>query len=171
MRGDRSVTAGNRRRYLRQTGFSLIEILIAMTVTLIGLAGLLSLHLTTVRGNSRATRTVMASVIAQQTMDELRNLPVQPPTTPFLEPTLSGPPFGIPSTNVSLPEAEGPDKTRYERLVSVTPLGPAASPLQDLVRVRIEIRWTDEGAAAGTTDSRLRHRMVLETIRTRQDLL
>lgn len=165
MRGDRSLTACNRRRYLRQKGFTLLEILIAMTVTLIGLAGLLSLHLTTVRGNARATRTVMASVIAQQTMDELRNLPVQPPTLPFLEPTLTSR-FGIPSTNVELlPVARGPDNTSYQRLVSVTPLGP------DIVRVRVEIRWTDEGASAATTDSRLRHRMVLETLRTRQDLL
>jgi prepilin-type N-terminal cleavage/methylation domain-containing protein len=170
MRGDRSVNACNRRRYTRQKGFSLIEILIAMTVTLIGLAGLLSLHLTTVRGNSRATRTVMASVIAQQTLDELRNMPVRPPTLGYLEPTLESS-FGIPSTNVPLLPAVGPDNTSYQRLVSVIPLGPAGSPLENVVRVRIEIRWTDEGASAGTTDSRLRHQIVLETIRTRQDLL
>jgi prepilin-type N-terminal cleavage/methylation domain-containing protein len=170
MRCDRSVNACDRRRYIRQKGFSLLEILIAMTVTLIGLAGLLSLHLTTVRGNSRATRTVMASVIGQQTMDELRNLPVRAPTVGYLEPTLENR-FGIPSTDVPLPVAQGPDGTSYQRLVSVTPLGPVGDPLENLVRVRIEIRWTDEGASAATTDSRLRHRMVLETIRTRQDLL
>ena len=170
MRGDRTVKVCNRRRYGRQKGFSLIEILIAMTVTLIGLAGLLSLHLTSVRGNSRATRTVMASVIAQQTMDELRSLPVQAPAG-FVDPTLQSR-FGIPSADVPLlPPVQGPDRTSYERFVSVTPLGPGGGPLQNLVRVRVEIRWTDEGAAADTTDSRLKHRMVLETIRTNQDLL
>jgi prepilin-type N-terminal cleavage/methylation domain-containing protein len=170
MRGDRSVKAYDRRRTTRQKGFSLIEILIAMTVTLIGLAGLLSLHLTTVRGNSRATRTVMASVIAQQTMDQLRSLPVRAPTVGYLDPTLENQ-FGIPSTDVELPAAQGPDNTRYQRLVSVTPLGPVGDPLENLVRVRVVIAWTDEGASATTTDSRLRHRMVLEAIRTRQDVL
>jgi prepilin-type N-terminal cleavage/methylation domain-containing protein len=170
MRGDRSARACNRLRYTGQKGFSLIEILIAMTVTLIGLAGLLSLHLTTVRGNSRATRTVMASVIAQQTMDQLRSLPVQAPMGGYVEPTLQSQ-FGIPSTDIPLPVVQGPDNTSYRRLVSVRALGPAGDPLENIVLVRIVTTWTDEGASAGTSDSRLRHRIVLESIRTRQDVL
>jgi prepilin-type N-terminal cleavage/methylation domain-containing protein len=170
MRGDRSASACDRLRYIGQKGFSLLEILIAMTVTLIGLAGLLSLHLTTVRGNSRATRTVMASVIGQQTMDELRSLPVQAPTGGYVEPTLTSR-FGIPSTDVPMAVIQGPDHTSYRRLVSVSALGPVGSPLENVLLVRIEIAWTDEGASAAATDSRLHHRMVLESIRTLQDVL
>lgn len=176
MRGDRSANACNRHRCTRhkhtgQLGFSLIEILIAMTVTIIGLAGLLSLHLTAARGNSRATRTVMASVIAQQTMDELRSMPVQPPTAGYTEDTLQTRFGGIPANDVALAAVQGPDNTSYQRFVSVRPLGPAGSPLGNVVLVRVVIAWTDEGAAANTTNTRLRHRMVLESMRTRQDVL
>ncbi|HWN67619.1 MAG TPA: hypothetical protein VNM90_08260 [Haliangium sp.] len=141
-----------------------------MTVTLIGLAGLLSLHLTTVQGNSRATRTVMASVIAQQTMEELRALPVQAPVAGYTEPTLQSR-FGIPVSDFPIADVLGPDRTAYHRAVSVRPLPPAIDPTQNLVLVRVEIAWTDQGAAAATTDSRLRHQMVLESVRTRQDIL
>ena len=141
-----------------------------MTVTLIGLAGLLSLHLTTVQGNSRATRTVMASVIAQQTMEELRALPVQPPVPGYLEPTLQSR-FGIPVSDFPIADVRGPDNTIYRRQISLQMLPPAIDPSQNLVLVRVEIAWTDQGAAATTTDSRLRHQVVLESVRTRQDVL
>jgi prepilin-type N-terminal cleavage/methylation domain-containing protein len=177
MHGARSANACHRHRHTRQGGFSLIEILIAMTVTLIGLAGLLSLHLTTVQGNSRATRTVMGSVIAQRTMEGLRSMPVQAPVTvpPYLEPTLASPPFsiapGCPAAAIPMATVLGPDNTSYRPLVSVCALGPAGSPLENLVLVRVVIEWSDQGAAASAADSRLHHQMVLESVRTRQDVL
>ena len=173
MRGARSANLHDRQRHGKQRGFSLLEILIAMTVTLIGLAGLLSLHLTTVQGNSRATRTVIASVIAQQTMEDLRSLPVRPPFPTYPGATLEGR-FGIPpcpATDVAVAEVLGPDQTRYQPLVSVCALGPPGDPRENLVLVRAVIRWGDEGADATTTDARLRHQMVIETVRTRQDVL
>lgn len=162
---------GNRQRD-RQRGFSLIEILIAMTVTLIGLAGLLSLHFTTVQGNARATRMVTASVIAQRTMEQLRGLGVG---APFPEPTLESQ-YGISPCAAAVPvplaEVEGADKTRYRPAVSVCALDPPGGPLQNLVRVQVTVGWADEGAAdVDGTDPRLRHRLVLETLRTRQDVL
>ena len=63
----------------RQSGFSLIEIMIAMVVSLIGLAGLMSLYVTTSKSNQRATNLVVASTVAQQTMEELRSMPLFPP--------------------------------------------------------------------------------------------
>lgn len=176
MHGARSANACHRHRHTRQGGFSLIEILIAMTVTLIGLAGLLSLHLTTVQGNSRATRTVMGSVIAQRTMEGLRSMPVAAPVaaTPYLEPTLASS-FGIapgcPAAATAMATVLGPDNTSYRPLVSVCALGPAGSPLENLVLVRVVIEWSDQGAAASAADSRLHHQMVLESVRTRQDVL
>ena len=168
--GSRNVRPPRRAR--RQGGFTLIEILVAMTVTIIGLAGLMSLYVTTVQGNSRAIRAVKGSGVAQQTMEELRSLPVQAPLSalPYDGPTLENT-MGIPSTDVALPTVTGPDGTVYQRLVSVTPLGVFPSPLANLVRVRVVVAWADEGAAATTTSARLRHQFVLEAVRTRQDVL
>jgi prepilin-type N-terminal cleavage/methylation domain-containing protein len=172
MRCTESRNVRSPRRDRRQSGFTLIEILVAMTVTMIGLAGLMSLYVTTVQGNSRATRAVIASTIAQQTMEELRSLPVAPPqsTLPYQGPTLQSV-FGIPAADVPLANVTGPDGTDYRRLVSVTPLGVPPSPLANLVRVRLEVTWADEGADPTTTNARLRHEFVLEAVRTRQDIL
>jgi prepilin-type N-terminal cleavage/methylation domain-containing protein len=165
-----SANGCNRQRD-RQRGFSLIEILIAMTVTLIGLAGLLSLHFTTVQGNARATRMVTASVIAQRTMEELRGLAAG---APFPAPTLESR-FGLlpcPGADVPHEEVEGPDGTRYRSRLTVCAMDPPGGPLENLVRVQVVVSWADEGAVDDVgTDPRLRHRIVLETIRTRQDVL
>lgn len=152
------------RRDRRQSGFSLIEILVALTVTILGLTGLMSLYTTTVQGNSRATRTVLASTVAQRTMEELRSLPMQTPVPTYEGPTLEGLVGGIPASDVALADVTQGNML-YTRKVSV------AQPLPDLLRVRVEVSWTDEGASAASTDTRLEHRIVLESIRTRQDLL
>ncbi len=165
MRCAGSLNVRRLRRDRRQSGFSLIEILVALTVTILGLTGLMSLYTTTVQGNSRATRTVLASTVAQRTMEELRSLPMQTPPVPTYEgPTLEGLVGGIPASDVALADVTQGNML-YKRKVSVT------EPLADLLLVRVEVSWTDEGAADTTTDSRLKHRIVLESIRTRQDLL
>ena len=152
------------RRARSQRGFSLIEILVAMTVTIIGLAGLMSLYTTTVQGNSRAARTVMASTVGQQTMEELRSLPVEAPVTGYQGDTLESKLGAIPAVDVPLDDVTQAN-TLYKRVVSVD------QPLANLLRVRVVISWTDEGAAPDTTDERLKHSIVFESIRTRQDLL
>lgn len=164
MRCAGSINVRRLRRDRRQSGFSLIEILVALTVTILGLTGLMSLYTTTVQGNSRAARTVMASTVAQQTMEELRSLPVEAPVNPYEGPTLAGLVGGIPASDVALADVTQGNML-YKRKVSV------AEPLADLLLVRVEVSWTDEGAADTTADSRLKHSIVLESIRTRQDLL
>lgn len=135
-----------------------------MTVTIIGLAGLMSMYTTTVQGNSRAARTVMASAVAQQTMEELRSMPVQEPVAGYEGDTLESELGGIPAIDVPRDDVTQAS-TVYKRLVSVE------EPLPDLLRVRVVVSWTDEGASDATTDERFKHSIVLESIRTRQDLL
>lgn len=160
--GSRNVRRPRRDR--RQSGFSLIEILVAMTVTIIGLAGLMSLYTTTVQGNSRAARTVMASTVGQQTMEELRSLPVQEPVVGYQGETLETLVGGFPALDVALDDVTKANAT-FKRRVSVD------QPVPDLLRVRVVVSWTDEGASDTTTDERLKHNIVLESIRTRQDIL
>ncbi len=158
-------------RARRQSGFSLIEIMIAMVVSLIGLAGLMSLYVTTSKSNQRATNLVVASTVAQQTMEELRSMPLFPPMVGYQGPTIQSE-FGIPVTDFRiLPDIVRHANTSYRRFVTVEPLAPISPSLNDLFRVRIVVAWSDDGADETTADTRLQHRAVLETIRTRQDLL
>ena len=47
----------------RQAGFTLLEMLITLAVTTIGLTGLLSLHVVTVKGNAASSRAAEAVAV------------------------------------------------------------------------------------------------------------
>ena len=169
----RSLSTGRSSRATErsQRGFSLIEIMIAMAVSLIGLAGLMSLYVSISKSNQRATNLVIASSIAQQTMEELRSMPLFPPTVGYDGPTIQSE-FGIPISDFRIvPDIVRHANTSYRRFVTVDSLGSVDPQLADLFRLRIVVAWSDDGANEFTADTRLQHSMALETIRTRQDLL
>src|SRR5678816_4437871 len=56
----------------REGGFTLLELLMTLGVTTIGLIGLLSLHLSLVRGNDGASRAAEATQLGQATLESLR---------------------------------------------------------------------------------------------------
>lgn len=166
MRRKESARCRRRHRRQAQSGFSLFELLVAMAVTVIGLLGLMSLHKTSIQGNQASARLIEATAVAQQTMEEIRALPIQSSDpaertllTLFVVPDL-------PILNGTLPPITGRDQTQYRRTVKAIELT-GMSP--DLVHIRIEIDWTDNGASPTDPDPRLHHSLVLEAIRTRQD--
>src|SRR5512140_2662414 len=55
-----------------QRGFTLLELLITLSVTTIGLVGLLSLHLSVTRGNDGASRAAEAQQIGAATLESMR---------------------------------------------------------------------------------------------------
>ena len=55
-----------------QRGFTLLELLITLSVTTIGLIGLLSLHLSVTRGNDGASRSAEAQQIGAGILEGLR---------------------------------------------------------------------------------------------------
>ena len=59
---------------LARAGFSLIEVLIAMTILSVGLASLAQLFAMSTRANAGSKNTTFASVLAQQKMEQLRAL-------------------------------------------------------------------------------------------------
>ena len=63
----------NRPQFARKEGgFNMIEILVAMAVTIIGLAGLLSLSVSVMKGNQGSSRRGEAVRIAKDTIEEIR---------------------------------------------------------------------------------------------------
>jgi prepilin-type N-terminal cleavage/methylation domain-containing protein len=58
----------------RDRGFSLLEVLFATTVLTVALAGLAHLFAVATRANSSARATTYAAILAQQKMEQLRNL-------------------------------------------------------------------------------------------------
>jgi len=60
----------------RERGFTLIELLIALTVLLIGVSGILSMHLTSMRATAYSRHATEATILSEDRMEELRTVPV-----------------------------------------------------------------------------------------------
>ena len=147
----RTRTAWRRRG---QRGFTLIELLITLSVTTIGLIGLLSLHLSIARGNDGASRSAEAEQITATNLESLRSMEINAMLAKITAtPTLT---------------ATGRNGLTYTVTRSSTVLT-GASP--SLVRVRVVTGWTEDGAVAGTNGGQLDHAIALEVIRTMEEKL
>ena len=63
-------------RRRQQGGFTLIEIMVSLGLLVIGLMGILALHMATVKGNRVSRQLERARVLAVQLMEDLRGTPV-----------------------------------------------------------------------------------------------
>lgn len=69
----------NRSMVSKKDGFSLIEVLIALTFLAIGLLAIASLQVTSVRGNFFSNNLMQATYVAQDRLEYLKNLPFDDP--------------------------------------------------------------------------------------------
>jgi prepilin-type N-terminal cleavage/methylation domain-containing protein len=161
-----AVTAPARRalclRCRGQRGFTLLELLITLTVTTIGLIGLLALHLSIVRGNDGASRTAEAEQI---TMSALESLRAQSPTT--LMQTLAGSSTAVPPATAAAYTVLGRNGLPYSVTRSVTVTATSSS----LWRIRVVTSWGEEGTAIGAPGDPGNHSIALELIRTIEEQL
>ena len=137
-----------------QRGFTLIELLITLSVTTIGLIGLLSLHLSIARGNDGASRSAEAQQITSATLEALRSQTV----TNMLN-TIAATPTSTVTGRNNLP---------YLVTRSSTVLTAAST---SLIRVRVVTMWAEDGAAIGAATDPLTHSLALEVIRTVEERL
>ena len=61
-------------RWSPDAGFSILEVLVAITITAVAVAGLAQMFAISARANTSARMTTYASVLAQQKMEQLRSL-------------------------------------------------------------------------------------------------
>lgn len=62
------------RRLHRNSGFTLIEIMIAIAIIAIGIFGVMSLIITVMRGNTLSKRVTTATTIAQDKMEDFKRM-------------------------------------------------------------------------------------------------
>jgi len=99
-------------------GFSLIEILVAITILSVGLLGTAALISGIIRGNQVSNRVTTATTLAQDKMEDIKRL---------------GYSNSVSETRVSLSSPYN----NYEREVTVTPNSPAAN----MKTVTVEVYW------------------------------
>ncbi len=61
----------------RQGGFNIVELMIALTVLLIGVAGILTLQIVSMRATSYSRHATEAAVLAEDKMEALRTIPIE----------------------------------------------------------------------------------------------
>jgi prepilin-type N-terminal cleavage/methylation domain-containing protein len=152
-----------RRRHRRpgQRGFTLLELLITLSVTTIGLVGLLSLHLSVARGNDGATRSAEAQQLCVNELEALRAMDFA-----TLMVALAGPGTGFPRTRTN--PALGRGGFPYTVTSTLTDLPTISS---NLVKIRVVTTWAEEGATFSGGSGAFDHSLALEVIRTVQESL
>jgi hypothetical protein len=139
-----------------------MELLITLSVTTIGLVGLLSLHLSVSRGNDSASRSAEAQQLCVSELETLRAM-----SYVTLMQTLSGPGTeGFPRTRgVDVVGRGGMAFTVTSTLTNI----PAVS--VNLLRIRVVTTWAEDGAAFTDGTGKFDHSLALEVIRTVQEAL
>ena len=148
-----------RRRPNGESGFSMLEILAALTITVIGLMGLMAVQVSAVRGNQAASRLNEATAIGQRTLEDLRSQTMDAIVADF---------GTMPIADAVMDTANGRANATYNRTLFVTELTAISA---DLVHIRVEVDWTEQGAVPGSEGGRFDHMLAFEVIRTRQEAL
>jgi prepilin-type N-terminal cleavage/methylation domain-containing protein len=147
----------------KQGGFTLLELLLTLTVTTIGLVGLLSLHLSIARGNDLANRSAEAASIGNAALEQLRAARI-----PDMMQLLTGSPTGTPPVNKNFGTVVGRNGMTFRRQVKVTQLNNAST---SLWLIRVEVGWTEDGATQGADSGMLDHTIASEVVRTVEEAL
>jgi prepilin-type N-terminal cleavage/methylation domain-containing protein len=142
-----------------QRGFTLLELLITLSVTTIGLVGLLSLHLSVARGNDGASRSAEAQQICASQIEALRAQ-----AAPVMMKTLTGDNTTLPPVTAPAITVEGRGGMTFTVTRSVDLVGA-------LWRIRVVTQWTEDGGTLGANGGQLDHAVALEVIRTYEEVL
>jgi prepilin-type N-terminal cleavage/methylation domain-containing protein len=144
-----------------QRGFTLLELLITLSVTTIGLVGLLSLHLSIVRGNDGASRSAEAQQLAVNEIESLRSL-----SSTVMIATLTTNSTVVPPILLQVRSVVGRGGMTFTLTTTVRP---RPDPSVSLFKIRTVVSWTEIGGVAGANGGQLDHAIALELVRTQQE--
>ena len=131
-----------------EKGFSLIEILIAITVFAIGILAVGKMQIAAIKGNSFANDLTKATTLAQDRMEKLIGLPyeIDPTvnTDPLDDTNPPNGPAGLDDTNATADhnDPNNPVDDRYNIFWNIA----TDHPINNTKEIRVIVRWTDRGA-------------------------
>jgi type IV pilus modification protein PilV len=130
-----------------QKGFSLIEILIAITVFAIGILAVGRMQITAIKGNSFANDLTKATTLAQDRMEELIGLSYD--DTDSLDDTDTDDEAGLDDTNAAADhnDPNNPVDGRYNIFWNIA----TDYPINNTKTIKVIVRWTDRGTPKGVS--------------------
>ncbi|MBL4634999.1 MAG: prepilin-type N-terminal cleavage/methylation domain-containing protein [Kofleriaceae bacterium] len=154
----RNATRGER-------GFTIMELLIVMGISLFGMAGLMSVYTSTAGANQGVSQSAEAIDICEQTMEGFRSMSVAQIETDYSAITGTG--WG-PVTHFD-GFILGRNEVHFERQISAAEV----PSFPGLVRIDVVVSWADDGedpTNAATLASEF-HSVTLQMVRTRLEAL
>ncbi len=164
MRSRAGIRTGRRDPRRGQRGFTLMELLITLAVSVIGMTGVMALQLATTRTNQGAANAAEAVTIAQRTLEEARSKTLTQMAVDYEGDAGSE----TEATDIDFDfngETVLGRTVTFQRRIIVASL-PASN---DLIRVRVVVRWYDDGVDPDLDDPMFRHDVAVELLRTRQE--
>ena len=124
-----------------QSGFSMVELLVAIVILAVGLLGLAQLQVTAIKANSQSATILAANAIAQKVVEEIAAL--NPSDGLFNIPVPGGwPATGTwPDTPITVAGAGS-----YAVTYSISPLEASGVPVTDVLQIEVVVTSTTEVA-------------------------
>ncbi len=122
-----------------QKGFTLTEVLIGLIILAIGVLAIAGMQITSIRGTSFSNNLSQASIIAQERLEELKNLPMRI-TGGGVNPALS------PGNNTD------PDLGIFKRSYQIE------DHLPDYLTIRYTVAWEEKGATHSVSFTTIKSR-------------
>ena len=141
-----------------ERGFTMVELLVTLAVSAIGIAGMLALQVTSVRTNATSAQAAEAVTVAERTIEEARSLSVDEMLVEYEA-------AALPIDHDFGSQTVAGRTTTYLRRIQVEENPDSA----DLLRIRVEVMWAEDGGDVNNEDTR--HTLSLEILRTRQETL
>lgn len=139
-------------------GFTMVELLVTLAVSAIGVAGMLALQLTSVRTNASSAQSAEAVTVAERTIEEARGLTLDEMYIEYEDPDLPID-YDFGATTVA------GRTTTYLRRIQIEENPDSV----DVIRIRVEVMWAEDGR--DVNDVATRQTLSLEILRTRQETL
>ena len=140
-----------------QGGFTMIELLVALTITMIALSGLMALYVSAAQANGVARQSAHASDLGAAAVDELRSFRVSKIETLTNYATISVAGWGPVEYHEGSVLSQG---IEYHRFLSAVALN------TNLVRLKLDVTWSEDNLPLGT-DTASEHTVSYELIKAR----
>jgi type IV pilus assembly protein PilV len=122
----------------KEEGFTLIEVMVALSILMVGLLGLASMQVASIKGNFFANRVTEGSVLASDRLEKL---------------------FSLPYTHADLASGSHTDPSPPAgRSISWTVT--ENSPLENTKKIDVTVSWTERGVHRSLTMERVISKML-----------